>query len=369
MEDWERRSAVKMDIRTATVEYERWLGEHIPIVQSQMRLKHRRMGKDIFSFFRATFYRWAQQWEDVCPELAGAPRVLAVGDLHIDSFGTWRDAEGRLAWGVDDFDEAYPLPYTNDLLRLATSARLAIDLGHLGLKNRVACEVILSGYRHGLRKRGCSFVCAEEDDWLNRLGLQELRRPVSFWSGMKQLPTVREPQPASARRVLTRSLPEPKLSYRVVRRVAGLGSLGRSRYVALAKWRGGLVAREAKAGTRSACAWARGENGHTNVYYQRILEGAVRSPDPCQHWEDGWVVRRLCPDSNPIEIANLPKKRDEETLLFAMGCETANVHLGSKRRIQAVEKDLETRPSNWLRTAARQAAKTVLQDWRDFSGR
>src|SRR5260370_32652719 len=49
--------------------------------------------------------------------------VLAVGDLHVENFGTWRDAEGRLTWGVNDFDEAYPLPYTIDLARLATSVR------------------------------------------------------------------------------------------------------------------------------------------------------------------------------------------------------------------------------------------------------
>jgi len=36
--------------------------------------------------------------------------VLAVGDLHVENFGTWRDAEGRLIWGVNDFDEAWRLP-------------------------------------------------------------------------------------------------------------------------------------------------------------------------------------------------------------------------------------------------------------------
>ena len=36
------------------------------------------------------------------------PAVLAVGDLHTENFGTWRDAEGRLIWGINDFDEAFP---------------------------------------------------------------------------------------------------------------------------------------------------------------------------------------------------------------------------------------------------------------------
>ena len=56
-----------------------------------------------------------------------APRVLSVGDLHLENFGTWRDADGRLAWGVNDFDEAAVMPYVLDLVRLATSIQLAPD--------------------------------------------------------------------------------------------------------------------------------------------------------------------------------------------------------------------------------------------------
>ena len=52
--------------------------------------------------------------------------MLGVGDLHVENFGTWRDAEGRLIWGINDFDEACPMPYTIDLVRLAASADLAI---------------------------------------------------------------------------------------------------------------------------------------------------------------------------------------------------------------------------------------------------
>jgi len=61
-------------------------------------------------FFRATFYRWLQLWPELCADLVKAPPVLGVGDLHIENFGTWRDEEGRLIWGVNDLDEAWPAP-------------------------------------------------------------------------------------------------------------------------------------------------------------------------------------------------------------------------------------------------------------------
>ena len=32
----------------------------------------------------------------MAPPKVRAPPVLAVGDLHVENFGTWRDAEGRL---------------------------------------------------------------------------------------------------------------------------------------------------------------------------------------------------------------------------------------------------------------------------------
>src|SRR5580658_10181507 len=111
-----------MDIRTATKSFERWLSEQVPLVRGDLRHKHLAMKADLFSFFRATYYRWAQQFVELDAGISLAAKVLAVGDLHLENFGTWRDGIGRLAWGINDFDEAYPLPYTNDLVRLASSA-------------------------------------------------------------------------------------------------------------------------------------------------------------------------------------------------------------------------------------------------------
>ena len=106
-----------MDIFQATSAYEAWTGKYTPLLSEDLELKHQRMAESLFAFLRATFYRWMQLWPQVCPELAKAPAVLAVGDLHVENFGTWRDAEGRLVWGVNDFDEVYPLAWPLDLVR------------------------------------------------------------------------------------------------------------------------------------------------------------------------------------------------------------------------------------------------------------
>src|SRR5262245_28873423 len=116
-----------MDIRTATQQYENWLADQTDLNRNDLKYKHEQMADDgdVFQFFRATVYRWLEQWPEHCRELDDAPRVLAIGDLHVENFGTWRDSDGRLIWGINDFDEAAELPYTQDMVRLAASVGVA----------------------------------------------------------------------------------------------------------------------------------------------------------------------------------------------------------------------------------------------------
>jgi hypothetical protein len=160
-------------------------------------------------------------------------------------------------------------------------------------------------------------------------------------------------------------LPARKLPYRVVRRVAGVGSLGRPRFVALADWVGALIAREAKALSPSASVWARGRATRGNP--AELLKRAVRVPDPFYAVTGDWIVRRLAPDCSRIELADLPGKRDERKLLRAMGWETANLHLGTRRA--AILKDLKNRPRRWLDDGASRMADAVRRDWRAWAGK
>ena len=90
---------------------------------------------------------------------------------------------------------------------------------------------------------------------------------------------------------------------------------------------GAAIAREAKALTVSlSVGEARGTAGE--ILYQKILDTSVRVLDPWVQLSGSWIVRRLAPDCSRVELAALPKDRDEQKLLHAMGQETANVHAG-----------------------------------------
>jgi hypothetical protein len=355
-----------MNIVESTKSFEAWLRRQTHVVEADLRLKHQRMAESLFMFFRATFYRWIQLWPKVCGDLVQAPRVLAVGDLHIENFGTWRDIEGRLIWGVNDFDETCSLSFMNDLVRLAVSTKLAIEEDHLSLRSKSACEAILSGYEDALETGGRPFVLSEKHQWLRQIAESELRDPVVFWEKMDALPAVKGPIPASARSALNEVLPDAGLSCRFVRRVAGLGSLGHQRLVALASWRGGRIAREAKALVPSSYLWAMGREGSSKSHYETIISQAVRCPDPFVRVRGEWIVRRLSPHCSRIELDTLTAERDELKLLRAMGWETANIHLGSKPSVPHLRRHLEKQKSSWLRSAVEDMTETVDKDWRNW---
>lgn len=352
-----------MNIQTATRKYERWLKNYTPLVSADLDFKHQQMKTAVFPFLRATFYRWAQIFPAVCKGAANGPVILCVGDLHVENFGTWRDREGRLVWGVNDFDEACHLPYTNDLIRLATSAQLAIDANHLCLKCVDAFDAILSGYIEGLKAGGRAFVLAENHAWLRTIAHNVLRDPVAFWQKMDSLPDATETLMESAAVALEHALPHSGLPYKVKHRVAGLGSLGHPRYVAVARWEDGQIAREAKALVPSSTVWLREENSAAEIFYQAIVDRSIRCRDPFVQLQGHWIVRRLAPDCSRIELTSLPQEREETQLLHAMGWETANIHLCNGPAVKAVLQHLKNQSKGWLERAAAAMAKATQADW------
>jgi len=352
-----------MNIIKATKKFEDWVRLHIRIVEPDLRFKHEQMAASLFPFFRATFYRWLQLWPEECAEVDRVPHILSVGDLHVENFGTWRDTNGRLVWGVNDFDEVNLFPYTMDLVRLATSALLAAQEERLALKPKDSAAAILEGYERGMEEGGRPFVLEESHGWLRTIATSKLRDPVVFWGKMDRLPTVKGEIPESAREAIEHLLPERGVPYRLASRRAGLGSLGHLRVVAIAEYKGGRIAREAKALTPSAMQWLNPKLP-AEILYAVILRRSVRCPDPYVQLRGHWLVRRLSPYCSRIELEALGTSREECRLLEAMGRETANIHAGTEEKRRAILKDLRGRKGNWLLGAAQAMADAMEKDWR-----
>ncbi|MEU6983647.1 DUF2252 domain-containing protein [Streptomyces sp. NPDC046324] len=103
-------------------------GELLAADPAAFRVKFRKMAGSAFAFYRGTACLF---YADLEQERAGGPyldertgRVWIHGDLHAENFGTYMDANGRLIFNVNDFDEAYVGPFTWDLKRLSASLAL-----------------------------------------------------------------------------------------------------------------------------------------------------------------------------------------------------------------------------------------------------
>ncbi|WP_439365385.1 DUF2252 family protein [Bradyrhizobium sp. DASA03005] len=338
--------------------FEHWLRKQCDVVDADLAHKHERMQKDAFTFLRATFFRWARRIEKLCPKLKDAPAVLSVGDTHIENYGTWRDAEGRLVWGINDFDEAAVIPYPFDLVRLATSARLAPKAR---TSNRNAAAAILDGYREGLANPRPSLL-DEEESWMRPFVACSDEERRDFWHELEDYPDAEPPsQVASA---LRKNLPDHAELERFASRRKGGGGLGRPRYVAIATWDGGKIVREAKALVPSAWDWAHGMNGKPR--FLDVARGEFRAPDPHLKLKGGYIIRRIAPDQRKLELSNRSHPRLRLDLLWAKGFDLGAIHAGTGGARPKIEHDLDGRKDDWLHSAAKVAAADVQEDFEEW---
>ncbi len=349
--------------RKAATRYEKWLAGYCELDRRALALKEEKMGDSAFAFLRGTFFRWPHYLNAVEPRALKVPAVLCVGDIHLENYGTWRDAEGRLVWGINDFDEAAELPFTSDLVRLAASALLAGSKQAV-LSGKAAVAAIATGYRRGLSGRPQPFVLEDLHPDLRDLAIVKGKAAADEWK------KVREDGEVAARKLggslhdlLLTCLPPGTAGVRLYRRRAGLGSLGRPRYVAVGTWYGGLVAREAKAAAPSAVCMPKTGIANPLADYRRIEALGFRARDPHLRLADGWVVRRLSPEVRKIEIDKIKQVTDRQALLEAMGHELANMHRGTAGTAAQLAKALAKLPKNWLHRAAAAAAERVREDF------
>ncbi len=358
-----------MKIFKATRKYKSWLHQELHVFEEDLALKHQLLTKDPFTFLRGSFYRWMQLFPEVCKKEVDAPVVLSVGDLHASNFGTWRDAREELVWGINDFDEAASLPYTQDLIRLAASVELASETQRLQIDLEEACEAILDGYRRNLERGGKPFLVDQEGDWIRKAyGKSELLAE-KYWKKFNQCALMESDVPSEVLSMLEASLPSRGMAYHLLHRQAGVGSLGRPRFTLLAEWEGAFLALEAKALLPSAALWAQKSLNGAEIQYEEVLARAVRRPDPILKVYEGWVVRGLAPDRCRIELSELGPERDEKRMMQAMGAETANIHLGTRSMVKAILEDLKGRKADWLKRSAEKMVEVTLTDWEMWRNR
>jgi hypothetical protein len=338
-----------MSIVVSNQKYEAWLAVQLKgeIVKPDLVRKHEKMRESAFSFLRATYWRWAENILEICPDAASAPAVLAVGDIHLENYGTWRDREGRVFWGVNDYDEAAEMPYALDIIRLATSA-------------------VLAGYERGIEAPRAFILDRDHVTMRKKFVVGEAER-AKLWRKVDAQHTdalVKKTKPKPLwRKIFAAALPEP-MPVIYWRRTAGNGSLGRPRWVAYGTWRNGPLLREGKALVPSG--WIRAHGGPAKLQLNEAATGEHRSPDPWYNVDGALLVRRLSPNNHKIDLAVQPDLLNPD-ILRAMGRDLAAAHMSEPGRRGAVQKDLRSRKSRWFRDSVEKAAKAVIREYAEWT--
>jgi uncharacterized protein (DUF2252 family) len=312
--------------------------------------KFEAMAADRFAFLRASAGLAHAQLD--LAALPPSPVGWLCGDLHLNNFGCYRGLNRLVYFDLNDFDEAARLPLAIDLLRLLGSILTAAP--GFGLSRAAASALAadsLARYAEALA-RGKAFWLEPEtargpirtlleqvsqrrrrDLLARRTVLQRGRRTILI-DGQRYLPM---PPDEALRQQLHEALASLGQLYEsreffvprdFARRVAGMGSLGLPRYVALVRGRGdpdrnALIDFKLAAPSSAAAAL----HGIEQVTWSDEAQRVVTVQDICQAACPAWltampiggrpfVVRELQPVEDRIALQHLVRqaKRLADTL-------------------------------------------------------
>ena len=154
-------------------------GELLAADPAAFQVKFRKMAASAFAFYRGTaclFYTDLDGEKDDGPFLdERTSRVWVHGDLHAENFGTYMDANGRLTFNVNDFDEAYVGPFTWDVKRFAASVAL---LGYTKALSDEQISSLVRTYAAAYRERIHALATGEKQDSMPTLNLDTADGPV-----------------------------------------------------------------------------------------------------------------------------------------------------------------------------------------------
>jgi uncharacterized protein (DUF2252 family) len=228
-----------------------------------LRLKLRRMLADPFTFFRGTNHLFIGDWPELQPPEVG-PDILICGDLHLENFGAYRTAEGDFRYDINDFDEAMVASSSLDLVRCSVSIFLAAEQRRLLPTHATSMALgYLEHYRTAILAATSAGAVGEVAPrsghgaiWellgSTASGIQEsllekntkrksripprIRRTASHIAiSTKRFDLICEAVETHGRKLGT---PDQFRVHDVTRRIAGVGSLGVRRYLALLEGEG-----------------------------------------------------------------------------------------------------------------------------------
>ncbi|WP_046496011.1 DUF2252 domain-containing protein [Streptomyces odonnellii] len=354
-------------------------GELLAADPAAFQVKFRKMAASAFAFYRGTACLF---YNDLERERTGAGpfldertgRVWIHGDLHAENFGTYMDANGRLIFNVNDFDEAYIGPFTWDLKRLAASLAL---IGYTKALSDEQITGLVETYADAYRLRIHALATGAKDDEVPPFNLDTAQGPLlgalrsarsrTRFGLLDSMTEIREYErrfapgggaieldAATRYKILAafdgylETLPESSLarpdSYRVKdvvgRRGVGIGSAGLPSYNILLEGNSDALENDVVIYMKQAQTPAVSRHitdravreyflheGHRTVISQRALQAHA---DPWLGWTEldgaGQLVAEVSPYAVDLDWSDLDDPEEIATVVADLGRATATMH-------------------------------------------
>ena len=372
----------------------------------RLRLKYLALRKDPFAFFRGTAPLYFATL-NLPQALQQSPRVVGCGDLHLENFASYKGDNRLVYFDLSDFDEVCIAPLSFDIVRFLSSVHVAAKYLKIGNKSAVSLVTdIVDTYATALASTKPRWVERATATGPVKSLLQSVKnhhrrdliaRRTELKNGKTRLiidgkKTFRASarERAAAKSILAaygsvQAHPAHFEAIDIASRIAGVGSLGLERYVALVRGDGksdGRYLVDIKLAKASALAttlqikqpaWK--SEAERVVSLQRISQAI--SPDllgDIGMSTRSYVVKELQPTADRVNLAALNgDKRSLAEAMRAMASVIAWAHLRGASRFGAdsVEK-LAAHAENtaWkevIRNVAQESAADVFQQWQAFA--
>ena len=341
------------------------------------------MAGGVFAFYRGTDELFAREWPSLAPQEPG-PLVLVCGDLHLENMGAYLTESGEARFAINDFDEAYVAPAAIDLVRCGASILLAAEEWGLAVTTAAAMAVeFLDRYRQELGALVVAGRLGEPEPAEGEAAIRSLLLPTAFASRDAMIDRLTRPSKRKGHRVIRTDddhrpvgskrrkelgdafdgLAEASQSHAgielldVSTRVAGLGSLGMRRYLALVRGGGAgdrirlLDVKEAGPPALRACVdapqpnWGEGEAARV-VHAERIVLGVPESGlATIQVGGRSCRLREMVPEANRSKLSRL--RHEPARLRHAVRAAGGIAARAHARGAQALDEDRGVDLGRW----------------------
>ena len=372
----------------------------------RLRLKLAAIRTNPFAFFRGTcplFYSTLA----LDRSLLSSPMVLACGDLHLENFGSYKGDNRLVYFDLNDFDESCVAPVALELVRFLTSILVAAK--PLKINSATASKMVASFIETyaanvistkprwiersiatgPVKKLLQSLKGRHRSDLIKQRTLRKAGKIRLLIDGQKTF-TATSGDRARAESILsayasTQASPAFFAPIDFARRIAGNGSLGLERYVALVRGDGNVdgqylidmkLANPSSLATNINVSQPRWRSEAERVIAIQRIAQAI-SPALLGSVGIGkrsYLIKELQPSADRVNLAALGGKSGAlNEVVRTMAETTAWAHLRSCGRFATDSVDALAgfaKSAQWRSqiTACAHAAKAVvLQQWHDYS--